>query len=95
MERSLLIQIEGYDIWKQQGIPQKAIDFLDSIAWGSESAVYEHKNTSEHFKVISNPYLLSIEHDERVLGTAVFCNPQVEVQAKPFNYYYTRYFASS
>ena len=95
MERSLLIQIEGYDIWKQQGISQEAIAFLDSISWGAEGAVYEHKNTAEHFKVISNPYLLSIEQEGKIFGTAVFCNPQVAVGDKPFNYYYTRYFASS
>lgn len=95
MEKTLLIHIDGYDIWKQQGIPQDAIDFLDSISWGAEGAVYEHKNTAEHFKVISNPYLLSIEQEGRILGTAVFCNPQVKVQGASFNYYYTRYFASS
>jgi hypothetical protein len=29
------------------------------------------------------------------MGTAVFCNPQVTVAGSPYNYYYTRYFASS
>jgi predicted acetyltransferase len=95
MEKTLLIRVEGYDIWKQHGIPQEAIDFLDSISWGAEGAIYEHKNTADHFKVISNPYLLSIEKEHRMLGTAVFCNPQVKVKGQPFNYYYTRYFASS
>jgi L-amino acid N-acyltransferase YncA len=95
MGKTLLIHIDGYEIWKQQGISQEAIDFLESISWGTEGAVYEHKNTAEHFKVISNPYLLSIEENQRMLGTAVFCNPQVKVQGQTFNYYYTRYFASS
>jgi L-amino acid N-acyltransferase YncA len=95
MEKTLLIHIDGYEIWKQQGISHEAIDFLESISWGTEGAVYEHKNTAEHFKVISNPYLLSIEENHRMLGTAVFCNPQVKVQGQTFNYYYIRYFASS
>lgn len=58
---------------------------MDSIVWGAEGDIYKRKNTAEHFKVISNPYLLSIEQEHRVLGPAVFCNPQVKVQGQPFN----------
>jgi hypothetical protein len=39
MEKTLLIRVEGYDIWKQHGIPQEAIDFLDSISLGAEEAI--------------------------------------------------------
>ncbi|MBK9570833.1 MAG: GNAT family N-acetyltransferase [Chitinophagaceae bacterium] len=95
MEKTLLLTDGSFSIWKEQGIPVEAIEFLDSIAWGAEGAVYEHKNTPEHFKHITNPYLVSITEEEKMLGTAVFCNPQVTVAGKPFNYYYTRYFASS
>lgn len=95
MEKTLLLTDGQFSIWKEQGIPVEAIEFLDSIAWGTDGAVYEHKNTIEHFKYITNPYLLSITEEEEILGTAVFCNPQVTVAGQPFNYYYTRYFASS
>lgn len=95
MEKTLLLSDGQFAIWKEQGIPIEAIKFLDSISWGSEGAVYEHKNTPEHFNYISNPYLVSITENGEIRGTAVFCNPQVTVAGKPFNYYYTRYFASS
>lgn len=95
MEKTLLLNDGSFSIWKEQGIPIEAIEFLDSISWGSDGAVYEHKNTPEHFKHITNPYLVSITEEGKILGTAVFCNPQVTVAGKPFNYYYTRYFASS
>jgi len=39
--------------------------------------------------------LVTITENGIIMGTAVFCNPQVTVEGKPFNYYYTRYFASS
>ena len=95
MEKTLLLQDGNFSIWKEQGISSEAIEFLDSISWGSDGAVYEHKNTPEHFKHITNPYLVSITEEGKIIGTAVFCNPQVTVAGKPFNYYYTRYFASS
>ena len=95
MAKTLLLYDAPFSIWKEQGISKEAIEFLDSIAWGSDGAVYEHKNTPEHFKYISNPYLVTITEDEKIMGTAVFCNPQVTVAGEPFNYYYTRYFASS
>ncbi|HEY6064322.1 MAG TPA: GNAT family N-acetyltransferase, partial [Chitinophagaceae bacterium] len=95
MEKTLLLKDGSFSIWKEHGISRDAIDFLDSISWGSDGAVYEHKNTPEHFKYITNPYLVFITEEEKIMGTAVFCNPQVTVAGKPFNYYYTRYFASS
>ncbi|HWR33925.1 MAG TPA: hypothetical protein VN451_10375, partial [Chitinophagaceae bacterium] len=95
MGKSLVLQCDSFSIWKEQGIPIEAIEFLDSISWGSDGAVYEHKNTKENFKFITNPYLISITEADKIMGTAVFCNPQVTVAGHSFNYYYTRYFASS
>jgi len=95
MEKTLLLTDGSFSIWKEQGISVEAIEFLDSISWGSEGAVYEHKNTAEHFRYITNPYLVFITESDTMMGTAVFCNPQVTVAGKPYNYYYTRYFASS
>jgi hypothetical protein len=95
MGKTLLLTDGNFSIWKEQGISAEAIEFLDSISWGSDGAVYEHKNTPEHFKYITNPYLIFITEEEKIMATAVFCNPQVTVAGKPFNYYYTRYFASS
>jgi L-amino acid N-acyltransferase YncA len=95
MSKTLLLEDGNFSIWKEPGIAKEAIDFLDSISWGSDGAVYEHKNTVEHFKFITNPYLVTITENGKIMGTAVFCNPQVTVAGKPFNYYYTRYFASS
>ncbi len=95
MGKTLLLTDDSFSIWKEHGISVEAIEFLDSIAWGSDGAVYEHKNTPEHFKYITNPYLVFITEEEKIMGTAVFCNPQVTVAGKPYNYYYTRYFASS
>jgi L-amino acid N-acyltransferase YncA len=95
MEKTLLLKDGNFSIWKEQGISREAIEFLDSISWGSDGAVYEHKNTPEHFKYITNPYLVFITEEEKIMATAVFCNPQVTVAGEAFNYYYTRYFASS
>ena len=51
---------------------KKPCIFLDSIAWGNEGAIYEHKNTEEHIKLIKNPVLLAIFEGEKIRATAVF-----------------------
>ena len=71
MGKTLLLTDDSFSIWKEHGISVEAIEFLDSISWGSDGAVYEHKNTPEHFKYITNPYLVFITEEEKIMGTAV------------------------
>lgn len=90
-----LFQEGPYSIRRHGGIPASALDFLDSIAWGNEGAVYEHKNTEEHLGLIHNPSLISIHEDDAIRGTAVFSSTPVAVAGRIFNCHYVRYFASS
>ncbi|MCK5401043.1 MAG: GNAT family N-acetyltransferase [Flavobacteriaceae bacterium] len=93
--KKLIFEEPPFSIFSQRGIPQTAIDFLNSIKWGSEGAVYEHKNTEQIIKEIQNPTLLSIEENGVIVGIAVFCNNNVNVGDKTFNCNYIRYFSSS
>lgn len=90
-----LFREEPYSIRRHGGIPPAALDFLDSIAWGNEGAVYAHMNTEEHIGQLHNPSLISIHEEEAIRGTAVFSNTPVTVDGRPFNCHYIRYFASS
>lgn len=49
MNKKLILQEDEYSIWRHEGIPNEALDFLDRIAWGNDGAVYEHKKTSASF----------------------------------------------
>ena len=71
------------------------MEFLDSIAWGNEGAIYEHKNTEEHLKLLHNPILFAGYEGDEIRGTAVFSNTMVSVDGKEFNCNYIRYFAAS
>ncbi len=95
MQKQILFNDGHYAIARFEGIPDEAIQFLDSIAWGSEGAVYEHKNTKEHIGLIPRPILLAIYEGDAVRGTAVFCHTPVAAGGKSYNCYYIRYFASS
>ncbi len=95
MNKKLILTEEEYSIWRYEGIPNEALEFLDSIAWGNEGAVYEHKNTEEHIRLLHRPTLMAIHENEKIQGTAVFCNTPVSVGRAEFNCYYIRYFASS
>jgi len=95
MQKDVLFTEGEYSIHRYDGIPEEALRFLDSIAWGSEGAVFEHKNTEEHIRQLHNPMLLAIFEGNEIRGTAVFCNTPVTVDGNTFNCFYIRYFASS
>ena len=91
-----IIYSEGeYTIKKHQGIPEEAFQFLDSISWGNEGALYEHKNTQDQIKQIKSPILLGIYEGDHIRATAVFVTTTITENSKAFNLVYIRYFASS
>jgi RimJ/RimL family protein N-acetyltransferase len=95
MKKEILFTDGKYSIQRHEGIPAEAMLFLDSIAWGNEGAIYEHKNTEEHIKLIKNPVLLAIFEGEKIRATAVFNMTTVTTNGENFNCNYIRYFASS
>lgn len=95
MPGKILLQEDPYAIWRYDHIPEEAIEFLDGIAWGNDGAVYEHKNTQEHIRLLHRPTLVAIRDAQQIQGTAVFCQTPVSAGAQTYNCYYIRYFASS
>jgi RimJ/RimL family protein N-acetyltransferase len=95
MSKKLVLEEGEYRIWRHEGIPDEALEFLDSIAWGNDGAVYEHKNTEEHIRLLHRPTLMAIHEHDKIQGTAVFCNTAITAGTAEFNCYYIRYFASS
>lgn len=95
MQKKLLFREGVYSIWRHEGIPDEAIDFLDTIAWGNEGAVYEHKNTKEHIRFLYRPTLIAIHQEDKIQCTAVFNKTPVNVGTALYNCIYIRYFAAS
>jgi GNAT superfamily N-acetyltransferase len=95
MKTEVIYQEDDLLIKRHEGIPEAAMNFLDEIAWGTEGALYEHKNTREHAQQIPRPTLLALYRGEQVLATVLFANTPVWVQGQEFNCYYIRYFAAS
>lgn len=95
MNKKLILQEGDYSIWRHEGIPSEALEFLDTVAWGNDGAVYEHKNTEEHIQLLHQPTLMAITDHDKIQGTAVFCNTSISVGRAKFNCFYIRYFASS
>ena len=95
MKKEILFTEGKYTIQRHHGIPKEAMRFLDSIAWGNEGAIYEHKNTEAHIKLIKKPMLLGIYEGDQIRATAVFSITTVATHEKQYNCNYVRYFASS
>jgi len=95
MNKKLILQENEYSIWRHEGIPAEAFTFLDSISWGNEGALYEHKNTAEHIRLLHQPTLVSVNEGEKMKGSAVFCNTPITAGNASYNCFYIRYFASS
>ena len=95
MKKEILFNEGEYSIQKYHGIPEEAIIFLDNIAWGNEGALYEHRNTEEHIKLLYNPILIGLFEREKIRATGIFSITPVSVNGQLFNCNYFRYFASS
>lgn len=95
MEKRLLLEEGKYKVWRHNGVPNEVIHFLDEVAWGTEGAVYEHKNTEDMVRHLHNPTLMTLHKDQELFGTAAFCNLPVSVGSKNYNCYFVRYFAAS
>ena len=95
MKEDILFNDGNYAIKRYHGIPDEAIAFLDNIAWGNEGALYEHRNTEEHIKLLHKPILVGLFEREQLKATGVFSITHVTVGSQLFNCNYFRYFASS
>jgi hypothetical protein len=95
MTKEILFSEDSYTIQKHYGIPKEAFSFLESISWGNEGAIYEHKNTEEQIKLIKNPMLIGIFEGEEIRATAIFCRTSITTNNEQINCNYIRYFASS
>lgn len=95
MKTQIIYKSNQYHIVKHEGIPDIALEFLESIAWGAEGAVYENKNMRSHIQELYNPSLFAIMEEDEIRGTAAFCNTDVLVLKKSYNCFYVKYFASS
>ena len=95
MKEDILFSDGNYSIKKYDGITDEAIAFLDTIAWGNEGALYEHRNTEEHIKLLHNPILIGLYEGEKIRATGVFSINPVTVNDQLFNCNYFRYFAAS
>ena len=95
MTDKILFKEGIYHLKKYREIPKTAIEFLDSISWGNEGAVYENLKIKEHILRIFNPTLYALQDNDRIVSTAMFSNTMVSVKSKSYNCFYIKYFAAS
>lgn len=95
MNKELILQAGEISIWRYHEVLPEVSEFLASVSWGNEGAVYEHKDIREHVKYINRPELIVVQENEKILGTVVFCNVRVGCGFAKYNCYYVRYFAAS
>lgn len=94
-EQELILNEGDLSVWRYRGLSTEVTDFLADVAWGTEGAVIEHRNTGERVAYITNPTLVAVKKDAEILATAVFCNGVMRSGPYSYNYYYVRYFAAS
>ena len=95
MNRKLLFTEPPYSIWRENGIRQEAVEFLQHMVLGSGGVIYEHKTTSQIIPQLQNPELLYVAEGDEIMATVVFCRNEVGVAGHTFNSQYGRYFAAA
>jgi len=93
MGNSILFSNDRYTIQQYNEIPDDAIHFLESIAWGSEGTLYQHKNTAAHFRSVKDPLLFVLRENGRVQATTLISPRIIHLAHKRITGYYFRYFA--
>ncbi|TNF49622.1 MAG: hypothetical protein EP305_02255 [Bacteroidetes bacterium] len=53
------------------------IELLDSIAYGTNGAIYRHENTLERIKDLDRPLFLTLERNSKVIANVTFCRRSV------------------
>jgi hypothetical protein len=92
--REIVIQEQEYTICKYHGLPEKVVSFFEAMSWGSAGTVYVRKNASELVRQLKDPWLFSIEQQDEILATAIFCHTHPYVIDQVYNCYIIRYFAA-
>lgn len=89
-------RIDGITVTRERGISAEVKTFLESIAWGSEGAVYERHDITERLLSLPDPYLILLRDEEgRIAGTAVFNKRYGQLDDERLPFYYVGFFASS
>ena len=93
--KTLVLREANYAIWRYEGVPEEVISFFEQTNWGSAGAVYVRKNSSELVRLLRKPYLYTVQQEDQIEGTAIFCHTQPFVLGSLYNCYIIRYFAAS
>lgn len=94
-DRLLVAQEGAFQIWMQKGVPQEIIDFLDSVRFGTEGAVYEHLYTEDRVASLFNPYLCYATEGDHLVACIVVESMETLQRGIPLASYYIRYFAAN
>jgi hypothetical protein len=55
----------------------RILDLLDSIAYGSNGAIYRHQDTKDRIQMLDDPLFLTLERNDQVIANLTFCRRQV------------------
>lgn len=95
MQKTLLLTENEYSIYKYAGVPEEVVAFFKRINWGSEGAVYERKNINELLPLLHQAHLVTVEKNDAIQATAIFCHSTVTAGKHTLSCQYIRYFAAS
>lgn len=90
----LITQAGDFKIWIRQNVPQEIIDFLKTVRFGTEGAIYEHLGTEDRVAHIRSPYLAYATKADQLVACMLMSRVESLQSGLPLDSYYIRYFSA-
>lgn len=92
--RKLIAEQAPYQVWLQKGIPEHIIQFLETVHFGTDGAIYSHLKTAERIAQIEQAYVAYATEGDRFVACMVMSRAQTWQGPLPLDSYYIRYFSA-
>jgi hypothetical protein len=84
-----------FKIWIEKGVPDEIVEFLNSVRFGTEGAIYEHLYTEDRVANLHDPYLCYATEGDKLVACIVVERMLTEQKGIPVQSFYIRYFAAN
>ena len=93
-DAQLITQEGDFKIWIRQDVPQEIINFLKTVRFGTEGAIYEHLGTEARVANIKSPYLAYATQGEALVACMLMSRVESLQNGHALDSYYIRYFSA-
>ncbi|MCB0583821.1 MAG: hypothetical protein KDD06_00610 [Phaeodactylibacter sp.] len=94
MERELLFEENGYQIYKEYVMEEEFFNIMEHVSFGTSKTLYHHYYSREHLSRIPDPYFFTARWEGKLHAAVTFCRRTIWSHGQENTGVYIRYFAA-